>query len=150
MRDTFKELERACERATKELCEFMDRIDQNKNVISPADLNSLSQLVETIKNSKSAMKKIIELDEMMDEGSEDHDKRYSGYYTQPIWDRRSGNSYHGQYTIATGDGYSSRRMSRGYSRNSERESMRQELEGMLQDTRDEREADIIRKLITRL
>lgn len=159
MHDTFKELERACERSTKELCEFMDRIEQNKNVISPADLNVLSELVETIKNSKSAMKKIIELDDMMDANQNE----YSGhYYTQPMWDRRysganngnggnySGNSYHGQYTIATGngqDGYSGRNMRRSYSRG---DDTRMELEEMLNNTRDPQEAEAIRKILNKL
>ena len=148
MHDLWKELERTCERATHELSQFNDRLDGNKNMMSPADLDVMFKLMDIVKDVKSTMKKIIEIDEMTDENQNE----YSGnYYAQPMWDRKySGNSYHGQYTIATGDGYSGRRMGRGYSRNSERESMRQELEGMLQDTRDDREADVIRKLMARL
>lgn len=151
MHDTWKELERACERATKELCELNDRLDQNKNVLSPVDLDNLTKTVETIKNSKSAMKKIIEMDEMMDENQ----NGYSGnYYSQPMWDRRySGNSYRGTYTVATGDGhdgYSGRGMSRRYSRDTERDNMRAELDDMLRDSRDERESEIIKRLMNRL
>lgn len=159
MHDTFKELERACKRSTKELCEFMDRIEQNKNVISPADLNVLSELVETIKNSKSAMKKIIELEDMEQmDGEYSGNNMYSGnmvYRNEPMWDRMSGrnysgNSYHGQYTIATGDGrgdYSGRNMRRSYSRG---DDTRMELEEMLNNTRDQNEAEVIRKILNKL
>ena len=81
---------------------------------------------------------------------------YSGtYMTQPMWDRRmgySGNSYRGNYTLETGDGrYSGARgMNRGYSRNSERENMRAELDDMLSNARDDREAETIRKIMNRL
>lgn len=155
MHDLFREMERVCERNTKELHDFLDRIEQNKNTISPADLEILCKLVDIAKNSKSTMKKIIEIDEMMDANQNGYSGMYSGdYMTQPVWDKRySGNSYHGQYTIATGatgDGYSGRRMGRRYSGNAERESMRQELDDMLQNSRDDREAEVIRKLIARM
>ena len=150
MHDLFGEMERVCERSTKELHDFLDRIDQNKNTISPADLEILCKLTDIAKNSKSAMKKIIEVDEMLDENQ----NGYSGnmmYRNEPMWDRRySGNSYHGQYTIATGDGrndYSGRNMRRSYSRGDE---TRMELEEMLNNTRDQNEAEVIRKILNRL
>ena len=154
-------MERVCERDTKELHDFLDRIDQNKNTISPADLEILCKLVDIAKNSESTMKKIIEIDEMLD----DNQNEYSGnmmYRNEPMWDRRysganngnggnySGNSYHGQYTIATGDGrgdYSGRNMRRSYSRG---DDTRMELEEMLNNTRDQNEAEVIRKILNRL
>lgn len=154
MHDLFKEMERVCERNTKELHDFLDRLDQNKNTISPADLEILCELVDIAKNSKSTMKKIIEIDEMLDTNQNE----YSGnmmYRNEPMWDRMSGrnysgNSYHGQYTIATGDGrgdYSGRNMRRSYSRG---DDTRMELEEMLNNTRDQNEAEIIRKILNKL
>lgn len=150
MYDLFREMERVCERDTKELHDFLDRIDQNKNTISPADLDILCKLTDIAKNSKSTMKKIIEIDEMLDTNQNE----YSGnmmYRNEPMWDRRySGNSYHGQYTIATGngqDGYSGRNMRRSYSRG---DDTRMELEEMLNNTRDQNEAEVIRKILNRL
>lgn len=150
MHDLYNEMERVCERNTKELHEFLDRIDQNKTTISPADLNVLCNLVEIAKNSKSTMKKIVELDEMLDANQ----NGYSGnmmYRNEPMWDRRySGNSYHGQYTIATGDGrdgYSGRNMRHSYSRG---DDARMELEEMLNNTRDPQEAEVLRKVINKL
>lgn len=149
MHDLFKEMERVCERSTKELHDFLDRIDQNKNMMSPADLEIMCKLVDILKNSKSTMKKIYEIEDM-----EQMDGEYSGnmmYRNEPMWDRRySGNSYHGQYTIATGDGrndYSGRNMRRSYSRGDE---TRMELEEMLNNTRDQNEAEVIRKILNRL
>ena len=154
MYDLFKEMERVCERNTKELHDFLDRLDQNKNTISPADLEVLCELVDIAKNSKSAIKKIIEIDEMLDENQ----NAYSGnmiYRNEPMWDRMSGrnysgNAYHGQYTIATGDGrgdYSGRNMRRSYSRG---DDTRMELEEMLNNTRDQNEAEVIRKILNKL
>lgn len=150
MHDLFKEMERVCERNTKELHDFLDRIEQNKSTISPADLEILCELVDIAKNSKSTMKKIIEIDEMLDANQ----NGYSGnmmYRNEPMWDRRySGNSYHGQYTIATGegrDGYSGRNMRRSYSRG---DDTRMELEEMLNSTRDPQEAETLRKIISKL
>lgn len=150
MHDLYSEMERVCERNTKELHDFLDRLDQNKNTISPADLEILCELVDIAKNSKSTMKKIIEIDEMLDTNQ----NGYSGnmmYRNEPMWDRRySGNSYHGQYTIATGDGrgdYSGRNMRRSYSRG---DDTRMELEEMLNNTRDPQEAETLRKIISKL
>lgn len=176
MKDLYEELERTCKRTTKELGEFNDRLEQNKNMISPADLEILSKLMEVIKNSKSTMKKIVEM-EMMEDG---YSGEYSGgMYNNPMmWDRMtgargrsgeysgeggggrsgaySGNSYRGNYTMETGNSgeYSGARgrggRSRGYSRNSEKEAMRMELNDMLEDARDEKEAEAIRKVMARL
>lgn len=152
MHDTWKELERACERATKELCELNDRLDQNKTVLSPVDLDNLTKTVETIKNSKSAMKKIIELDEMT---NENQNRGYSGGYSgtnfmsQPVWDKRySGNTYRGTYTMDTGNGYSGRRGGRrGYSMDSEKEDLIARLENLMSRARTESEANEIRDSI---
>ena len=154
MHDLFREMERVCERNAKELHDFLDRLDQNKNTISPADLEILCELVDIAKNSKSTMKKIIEIDEMLDTNQNE----YSGnmmYRNEPMWDRMSGrnysgNSYRDQYTIATGDGrgdYSGRNMRRSYSRG---DDTRMELEEMLNNTRDQNEAEIIRKILNKL
>lgn len=147
MHDLFREMERVCERNTKELHEFLDRIDQNKTTISPADLNVLCNLVEIAKNSKSTMKKIVELDEMLDANQNE----YSGnmmYRNEPMWDRRySGNSYRGTYTVESGNGYSGRNMRHSYSRG---DDARMELEEMLNNTRDSQEAEVIRKVLARL
>lgn len=179
MKDLYEEIERTCKRTTKELGEMNDRLDQNKNMISPADLDILSKLMEIIKNSKSTMKKIVEM-EMMEENQNGYSGAYSGmYYDNPmIWDRMSGarggrsgeysgegrggssgysgNSYRGSYTLESGNSgdYSGARgrggRSRGYSRNSEKEAMRMELNDMLEDARDEKEAEAIRKVMARL
>ena len=146
--DLEKELHRTCERATKELSELNDRLEQNKNIISPADVDIMFKLMDIIKDTKSTMKKIIEIEDL----EQGYDKNYSGnYYSQPMWDRRySGNSYHGQYTIATGDGrgdYSGRNMRRSYSRG---DDTRMELEEMLNNTRDSQEAEVIRKILNKL
>lgn len=149
MNDLWKELERTCERATHELSQFNDRLETNKNMMSPADLEVMFKLMDIIKDTKSTMKKIYEIEDM-----EQMDGEYSGnmmYRNEPMWDRRySGNSYHGQYTIATGDGrdgYSGRNMRRSYSRGDE---TRMELEEMLNNTRDQNEAEVIRKILNRL
>lgn len=159
MHDLFREMERVCERNTKELHDFLDRIEQNKNTISPADLDILSKLTDIAKNSKSTMKKIIEIDEMLD----DNQNGYSGnmmYRNEPMWDRRysganngnggnySGNSYRGTYTVESGNnGYSGRNMRRSYSRG---DDTRMELEEMLNNTRDQNEAEVIRKILNKL
>lgn len=151
MQDLYKELERTCERTTKELSDFNNRLDANKNMISPADLDCLFKLMDIIKDVKSTMKKMMEIEEM-EMGSANQNGYSGNYYTQPMWDRNySGNSYRGTYTVESGNGYSGTgRMGRRYSRNSETENMRQELDNMLNEARDEREADVIRKLMNRL
>lgn len=146
MHDLWKELERTCERAIHELSQINDRLDQNKNVISPADLDNLFKLMDIVKDVKSTMKKIIEIDQM--ENDDEFQNGYSGtYMQQPMWDRRySGNSYHGQYTIATGDGYSGRHsMRHSYSRNTERDDLMMKLENALSTARTKEDAEAIRK-----
>ena len=147
-----KEMERVCERNTKELHDFLDRIDQNKNTISPADLDILCKLTDIAKNSKSTMKKIIEIEDMEQMDGEYSGNMYSGnmmYHNEPRWDRRySGNSYRGTYTVESGhDGYSGRNMRQTYSRGND---TRMELEEMLNSTRDPQEAETLRKIINRL
>ena len=149
MHDLEKELHRTCERVTKELSELNDRLDQNKNMISPADIDLLFKMMDILKDTKSTLKKIYEIEDM-----ESMQDEYSGnmmYRNEPRWDKRySGNSYHGQYTIATGDGrdgYSGRNMRHSYSRG---DDTRMELEEMLRDTRDPNEAEILRKIINKL
>lgn len=145
--DLEKELHRTCERATKELSELNDRLEQNKNIISPADVDIMFKLMDIIKDTKSTMKKIIEIEDM-----EAMDGEYSGnmmYRNEPMWDRRySGNSYRGTYTVESGrDGYSGRNMRRSYSRG---DDTRMELEEMLNSTRDPNEAEAIRKILNKL
>ena len=152
MHDLFREMERVCERNTKELHDFLDRIDQNKNTISPADLDILCKLTDIAKNSKSTMKKIIEIEDMEQMDGEYSGNMYSGnmmYHNEPRWDRRySGNSYRGTYTVESGhDGYSGRNMRQTYSRGND---TRMELEEMLNSTRDPQEAETLRKIINRL
>lgn len=156
MHDLFKEMERVCERSTKELHDFLDRIDQNKNMISPADLEIMCKLVDILKNSKSTMKKIYEIEDMEQMDGEYSGNMYSGnmmYRNEPMWNRMSGrnysgNSYRGTYTVESGhDGYSGRNMRRSYSRGDE---TRMELEEMLNNTRDQNEAEVIRKILNRL
>ena len=139
--DMHKELERTCERAEKELCDLNNRLEQNKSIISPADVDMMDKLTHTIKS----IKKVFEL---MDKDSEIQNGGYSGHYmAQPVWDRRySGNSYHGQYTIATGDGYSGRHsMRHSYSRNTERDDLMMKLENALSTARTKEDAEAIRK-----
>lgn len=149
MHDLYDELEKTCERATKELCDLNNRLETNKNMISPTDVDMMDKLTHTIKSIKKVMTILDEYDE--------NQNRYSGgmYYTQPMWDRGySGNSYHGTYTVATGDpghSYSGRRSSRHmYSRDTERDNMMSELDNMLNNARDDREADLIRKVMSKL
>lgn len=148
MHDLEKELHRTCERATQELSQLNDRLENNKNVMSPTDLEIMFKLMDIVKDTKSTLKKIIEIEEMEDQNE------YSGtYYNQPMYDRRySGNSYRGTYTVESGgDGYSGRRSSRHmYSRDSEQGRMHSELEDMLRDTRDPQEAEVIRKIMNKL
>ena len=148
MHDLEKELHRTCERVTKELSEFNDRLDQNKNMISPADIDLLFKMMDILKDTKSTLKKIYEIEDM------ENQNEYSGsmiYRNEPMWDRRySGNSYRGQYTLETGDsrgGYSGRNMRRSYSRGDE---TRMELEEMLNTTRDSQEAEVLRKILNKL
>ena len=152
MHDLWKELERACERSTKELKDFNDRLETNKNMMSPGDLDILFKLMDIVKDIKSTMKKIIEIEDMeMDQN--EYDEKYSGtYYRQPMWDRKySGNSYRGTYTVESGDGYSGRRSTRHmYSRDTEQDRMHNELNNMLNEARDPQEAETIRKLMNRL
>ena len=150
MQDLMKELERVCERSTHEISQLMDRVDSNKNMMSPADLDILFKLMDIIKDVKSTMKKMIEIEDM--ENPDDYQNRYSGYYADPMWDRRySGNAYRGTYTVQTGDGYSGRRSARHmYSRDTEQDRMHNELNNMLNETRDPQEAEIIRKVMNRI
>ena len=146
MHDLEKELHRTCERVTKELSELNDRLDQNKNMISPADIDLLFKMMDIIKDTKSTLKKIYEIEDM-----EEIQNGYSGnmmYRNEPAWDRRySGNSYRGTYTVESGNGYSGRNMRRSYSRGDE---TRMELEEMLNNTRDPQEAEALRKIINKL
>ena len=153
MHDLWKELERTCERANHELSQINDRLDQNKNIISPSDLDNLFKLMDIIKDTKSTMKKIIEIDRMESE-DEIQNEGYSGasaYIKYPTWDKHySGNSYRGTYTVQTGDhGYSGRRgmTSRGYSRDSEKEDMVRRLEDMMSRAKTDQEANAIRESI---
>lgn len=161
--DLYQELERTCKRTEKELHDLNDRLEQNKNMMSPADLDILVKITDVIKDVKSTMKKIDEM-EMMEEGYSGEGysgagnggysgegSNYSGtYMAQPMWNRRmgySGNSYRGNYTLETGDGrYSGARgMNRGYSRNSEREDLMMKLENALSTARTKEDAEAIRK-----
>ena len=151
--ELYRELERTCKRTEKELHDLNDRLEQNKNMMSPADLDVLVKITDIIKDVKSTMKKIDEM-EMMEDGYSGgmyDGMNYSGtYMTQPMWDRRmgySGNSYRGNYTLETGDGrYSGARgMNRGYSRNSEREDLMMKLENALSTARTKEDAEAIRK-----
>lgn len=150
MNDLWKELERTCERATHELSQLNDRLETNKNMMSPADLEIMFKLMDIVKDTKSTMKKIIEIEDM------DNQNEYSGnmmYRNEPMWDRMSGrnysgNSYRGTYTVESGhDGYSGRNMRQSYSRGND---TRMELEEMLNSTRDPQEAETLRKIINRL
>lgn len=157
MHDLEKELHRTCERVTSELSQINDRLDQNKNLMSPADVDLLYKLMDIIKDSKSTIKKIYEIEDM-----EQMNNEYSGnmvYRNEPMWDRRysganngnggnySGNSYRGTYTVESGNNYSGRNMRRSYSRGDE---TRMELEEMLNNTRDQNEAEAIRKILNKL
>lgn len=152
MHDLEKELHRTCERVTKELSELNDRLDQNKNIISPADIDLLFKMMDIIKDTKSTLKKIYEIEDMEQMDGEYSGNMYSGnmmYRNEPMWNRRySGNSYRGTYTVESGnDGYSGRNMRQSYSRGND---TRMELEEMLNNTRDPQEAETLRKIINRL
>lgn len=150
-----KELHRTCERVTLELSQINNKLDQNKNVMSPADIDLLYKILDIIKDTKSTLKKIYEIEDLERMGD-----GYSGnmmYINEPMWDRRysgnnsySGNSYRGTYTVESGngnDGYSGRNMRRSYSRGSD---ARMELEDMLNNTRDLQEAEAIRKILNKM
>lgn len=131
------------------LCFIQINENPHKNLVDDCVIRAIAT---------ATMKKIDEMEIMEDgySGGMYDGMNYSGtYMTQPMWDRRmgySGNSYRGNYTLETGDGrYSGARgMNRGYSRNSERENMRAELDDMLTNARDDREAETIRKIMNRL
>lgn len=152
MQELWKELERTCERATHELSQLNDRLETNKNMMSPADLEVMYKLMDIVKDTKSTMKKIIEIEDMEQMDGEYSGNMYSGnmmYRNEPRWDKRySGNSYRGTYTVESGhDGYSGRNMRQSYSRGNE---TKMELEEMLNSTRDPQEAETLRKIINRL
>lgn len=152
MYDLYKELERTCERSAKELHDLNDRLEQNKNVISPADLDVLVKITDIIKDVKSTMKKIDEMEMMEENQNEYSGRRYSGkFMSQPMWDNRySGNYYDGTYTLNTGsshDGYSGRRNMSMYSRGNERDELAMRLGNMLNQVRDPKEADALRNAI---
>lgn len=152
MYDLYKELERTCERTTKELHDLNDRLEQNKSMMTPQDLDVLVKISDIIKDTKSTIKKIIEID-MLENQNEVNDNGYSGsYMRQPMWDTRmgySGNSYRGSYTMNTGnnDGYSGSRMHSRYSRDNEKSDMISRLEERLSRARNQQEADAIRATI---
>lgn len=152
MYDLYKELERTCERTTKELHDLNDRLEQNKSMMTPQDLDILTKISDIIKDTKSTMKKIIEID-MLENQNEVNDNGYSGsYMRQPMWDTRmgySGNSYRGSYTMNTGnnDGYSGSRIHSRYSRDNEKSDMISRLEERLSRARNQQEADAIRATI---
>lgn len=148
MHELEKELHRTCERVTLELTQINNRLDQNKNVMSPSDVDLLYKILDIIKDTKSTLKKIYEIEDMERMGD-----GYSGnmmYTNEPMWDRRysGNNSYRGTYTVESGnDGYSGRNMRRSYSRGSD---ARMELEEMLNNTRDLQEAEAIRKILNKM
>ena len=148
MHDLEKELHRTCERVTAELSQINDRLDQNKNVMSPNDVELLYKIMDIIKDTKSTLKKIYEIEDM-----EEIQNGYSGnnmmYRNEPMWDRRysGNNSYRGTYTLESGNGYSGKNMRRSYSRG---DDTRMELEEMLNNTRDPQEAEAIRKILNKL
>lgn len=144
MHNLYEELEKTCERMEKELCDFNARLESNKAMISAADIDLLDKITHTIKSVKKTME-LLDKDYEIQNG---YSGNYSGnYMSQPMWDRHyAGNSYRGTYTMDTG--YSGRRgMSRGYSRDSEKDDIIRRLEDALNRTKNESDANAIRDSI---
>ena len=53
--ELYRELERTCKRTEKELHDLNDRLEQNKNMMSPADLDVLVKITDIIKDVKSTL-----------------------------------------------------------------------------------------------
>lgn len=141
--DLYEELEKTCERVTKELHDFNKRLEKNEAMISPQDLDNLFKLADIAKDVVSTKKKIVEM--------ESYDRNQNGYsegfYTSPEWDRRySGNSYRGTYTMNTGsrmnDNYSGRH---NYSYGMPNDDINSKLEMAMKNARDNSEMEAIRK-----
>lgn len=159
--ELFEELERTCKRTQKELHDMNDRLEQNKTILSPQDLDSLFKLSDIIKDTLSSKKKLIEIEEMENNNfnQNEYSRGYSGrYMTQPMWDMNngmySGNSYHGTYTMNTGgrmnDNYSGRMNDNysgrhNYSYGMQNDDINSKLEMAMKNARDNSEMEAIRK-----
>ena len=143
MYDTYEELEKTCERATKELHDLNKKLANDESTISKEDIDMLDKVTHTIASTK---KSILMIDQSEDSGSSGRDGYYNisggysgGYNTQPMWNRRYANN-----------GSSSRRMSsrmRGSSRDND---MMQMLNDMYQNARDDQEADVIQDIMNKM
>lgn len=139
MYDTYEELEKACERSTKELHDLNKKLANDESAISKEDIDMMDKILHSIASSKKSILMIDQAD-----GSSGRDGYYNisgGYsgsmYTQPMWNKKYGSS--------------GRRMrTRGYSRDSEKDSMMQKLNMMYQDARDDQEAEVIERMMNEL
>lgn len=134
MYDTCEELENSYERATKELHDLNKKLDNDESTISKEDIDMLDKLTHTI---ASARKSILMIDQSdMGNGSSGRDGTYNINGTYSGMNRRYGSSMRRN---------SSR--TRGYSRDND---MMAKLNAMYQDARDDREADIIERMMDEL
>lgn len=130
MYDTYEELEKACERSTKELHDLNRKLANDESAISKEDIDMMDKILHSIASSK---KSILMIDQ-----ADGTSGGYSG--NQPMWNRRYGSS--GRRTIMS--------RNRGYSRDSEKDSMMQKLNMMYQDARDDHEAEVIERMMNEL
>ena len=137
MYDAYDELEKTCERVIKELHDLNKKLANDESTISKEDIDMLDKITHTIASVK---KSILMISQSENGGSSGRDGYYNisgGYSSQPMWDKRYGSS--------------GRRMrTRGYSRDSEKDSMMQKLNMMYQDARDDQEAEIIERMMNEL
>ena len=128
MHKTIEVLEKYCERITKELRDHLAKIEKS-DTLTPADLDILDKLLHAMKSDKTVIAMLEH-----EERDDDEDDGYSGrYYNGQVYAKRNNSG-----------GYSGRRMSRGYSRDSEMSDIARKLEDMMSRVRTEDEALAIR------
>ena len=89
MYDTYEELEKACERSTKELHDLNKKLANDESAISKEDIDMMDKILHSIASSKKSILMIDQAD-----GSSGRDGYYNisgGYsgsmYTQPMWNK---------------------------------------------------------------
>ena len=116
-------LEKYCERIEKELEDEYKKIEK-LNPLPIAELDVIDKLLHSLKSVKTVLAKL--------EYDDDEDDRYSGKYP-----KRFTNDSHG---YSGRDDYGTRRLSRSYSRDSEKNDMVRKLEDMMNRVRSDEEA----------
>lgn len=126
MYDLYDELERSCERATKELHDLNKKLANDESTISKEDIDMMDKILHSIASSK---KSILMIDQ-----AENNSNGSSG-----MWNRRYTNNYRRS---------SSR--NRGSSRDSDKDILMQRLDNMYQNARDDYDAEVIERMMNEL